>query len=73
MANSNSPHSKSLRMETARKWRKENTVQKVYVANINNPEDVENLELLEKIPGGMVEKFREIFRVYKKYKGGNNE
>nr|AHB60802.1 hypothetical protein N894_0034 [Francisella tularensis subsp. novicida PA10-7858] len=69
MANSNSPHSKSLRMETARKWRKENTVQKVYVANINNPEDVENLEILENIEGGMVEKFREIFRVYKKYKG----
>nr|WP_172685457.1 hypothetical protein [Francisella tularensis] len=56
-------------METARKWRKENTVQKVYVANINNPEDVENLEILENIEGGMVEKFREIFRVYKKYKG----
>lgn len=67
MGNANTEHSKQLREKTSAEWKKENITSRAYMMNKNNPEDVENLELFEEMKGSTIDKFREIFRVYKLY------
>lgn len=67
MANSNTAHSKSQRIETSAEWKKKNIIQKNYMININNNEDQENLKLLENMEGKLIDKFRKIFKGYKEY------
>jgi hypothetical protein len=71
MANSNSDHSKQLRYDTSNEWRKNNLLRVAVSFNLNNKEDVENYEIFENMDGKTADKFREIFRVYKKYKAVN--
>lgn len=47
---------------------KSNIKQKVYMANINNKEDEENLKLLDSMDGTLIDKFRELFKIYRIYK-----
>lgn len=68
MANSNSAHSRQQRVKTSAEWKKSNIKQKVYMANINNKEDRENLNLLDSMDGRLIDKFRELFKIYRIYK-----
>ena len=73
MANSNSPHSKQQRIDTSAEWKKKNIIYRNYMINKSNPEDMENLAVFDEMEGKTIDKFRELFRVYKQYKNKGNK
>jgi len=64
MANSNTEYSKKLRLETSKKWNKENTKRMMVNFNLNNKTDIEILKLLDVMEGSQIGKFRKVFRFY---------